>query len=125
MASLDSCSNGLSWLPIPVLNPATGVEQDKWDTTGVISEVSHFNGRREELMTKVPSKSKQKQRELTEEELKRLAQFMDVLIEIDMKQKSLYRRLKQEPKGFAMSGEGRNCSLCGRHMYDTDGWFDK
>ena len=50
---------------------------------------------------------------------------MDVLIEIDLKQKKLYARLKDKPKGFAMSGEGRNCSLCGRHVWDDGGWFDK
>ena len=76
-------------------------------------------------MSKVPPKTEQKPHEYTNEEIKRLAQFMDVLIEIDMKQKALYRRLDKEPKGFAMAGEGRNCSLCERHVYDTDGWFDK
>ena len=50
---------------------------------------------------------------------------MDVLIEIDLKQKKLYARLKDKPKGFAMSGEGRNCSLYGRHVWDDGGWFDK
>lgn len=76
-------------------------------------------------MTKVPLKSKQKQRELTDEELKRLANYMDVLIEMDMKQKSLYRRLKQEPKGFSMPGDSRNCGLCARHVWEESGWFDK
>ena len=76
-------------------------------------------------MPKVSPKTEQKPHELTDEEIKRLAQFMDVLIEIDLKQKKLYARLKDKPKGFAMSGEGRNCSLCGRHVWDDGGWFDK
>lgn len=77
------------------------------------------------LCQKYHPKTEQKPHELTDEEIKRLAQFMDVLIEIDLKQKKLYARLKDKPKGFAMSGEGRNCSLYGRHVWDDGGWFDK
>ena len=35
------------------------------------------------------------------------------------------QRLETEPKGFAMAGDGRNCSLCGRGVYEGDGWYDK
>ena len=50
---------------------------------------------------------------------------MDVLIQMDMQQKSLYHRLEQEPKGFSMPSEGRNCGLCGNHVREDGGWFDK
>ncbi len=76
-------------------------------------------------MPKAPKKTEQKPHEFTEEELRRLVGFFDVLIEMDMKQKKLYKRLDTEPKGFAMPGEGRDCSLCERGVYDGDGWFDK
>ena len=63
-------------------------------------------------------------RRLTDEEIKRLAQYMDVLIQIDQREKVLEAQLKDTPKGFALKGDGRNCSLCRNHVYD-DGWFDK
>ena len=30
-----------------------------------------------------------------------------------------------EPKGFALEGKGRNCSLCGQSVYESGGWYDK
>lgn len=76
-------------------------------------------------MSKKPNETEQKPHEFTEEELRRLVGFFDVLIEIDQKQKKLYKRLDTEPKGFAMLGDGRDCSLCERSVYESDGWFDK
>ena len=43
-------------------------------------------------MPKVPNETEQKPHEFTEEELRRLVGFFDVLIEIDQKQKELYKR---------------------------------
>ena len=63
-------------------------------------------------------------RRLTDKEVKRLAQYMDVLIQIDQREKALKYQLKDKPKGFALKGDGRNCSLCSNHVHD-DGWFDK
>ena len=63
-------------------------------------------------------------RRLTDKEVKRLAQYMNVLIQIDQREKALKYQLKDKPKGFALKGDGRNCSLCGTHVHD-DGWFDK
>ena len=76
-------------------------------------------------MLKVTKNTEQNPHEFTDEEIKRLAQFMDVLIEMDIKQKRLYARLKDEPKGFTMDGEGRNCGLCSRHVWENGSWFDK
>lgn len=59
------------------------------------------------------------------EAARNLLGFVDVLVEIDMNQRQLKKRLETEPKGFAMAGEGRNCSLCKRSVYDEDGWYDK
>ncbi len=54
-----------------------------------------------------------------------LVGFFDTLIEIDMAQRALKKRLESEPKGYALEGNGRNCSLCGRSVYGADGWYDK
>ena len=54
-----------------------------------------------------------------------LVRFVDVLIEIDQKEKALKRRLEDEPKGFSMEGNGRSCSLCGYSQYEASGWYDK
>lgn len=50
---------------------------------------------------------------------------MSVLVDIDMEERRRKARLEKEPKGFAMAGEGRNCSLCKRSVYGEDGWYDK
>lgn len=65
----------------------------------------------------------------TEEEYKEaagnLVGLVDLLLEMDMAQRALKKRLEAEPKGFALEGKGRNCSLCGRSVYESDGWYDK
>ncbi|MCA9347943.1 hypothetical protein KC867_00875 [Candidatus Saccharibacteria bacterium] len=65
----------------------------------------------------------------TDEEYRRSAQnlvgLVDLLIEIDMKDRQLKNRLKDEPKGFSLEGKGRSCSLCHRSVYENDGWYDK
>lgn len=86
--------------------------------------MSHLIRQKEVMMAKVTKKTEQKPHLLSDEEIKRLASYIDVLIQIDMKEKARYSRLEQEPMGFALAGEGRNCSLCERGVYD-DGWFDK
>ncbi len=59
------------------------------------------------------------------ESMHNLVSFVDLLIEMDMAQKALKKRLETEPKGFVLEGKGRNCSLCGRGVYEGDGWYDK
>lgn len=54
-----------------------------------------------------------------------LVNLVDLLIEMDMAQRALKKRLETEPRGFALEGKGRNCSLCGRCVYEGDGWYDK
>lgn len=75
-------------------------------------------------MAKSTKNTEQKPHLFSDEELKRLAGLFDVLIEIDLMEKARFHQLEQEPGGYAMPGEGRNCSLCERGVYD-DGWFDK
>ncbi len=54
-----------------------------------------------------------------------LVNFIDLLVQMDMEERERKARLKDEPKGFSMPGKGRNCSLCGISVYETDGWYDK
>ena len=63
------------------------------------------------------AKKQKLEHKFTDEEIKRVAQYMDVLIQIDQQQKRLFARLNDEPKGFSLKGDGRNCSLCGSHVY--------
>lgn len=51
--------------------------------------------------------------------------LFDLLIEMEMEERKRKDRLKEEPKGFALEGKGRNCSLCGHGIYEGDGWYDK
>ncbi len=71
------------------------------------------------------NETEQNPHEMSDEARDNLVRFFDTLIEMDQKQKALYSRLKKEPEGFPMSGDGRNCGLCGRHIWEEDGWFDK
>lgn len=65
----------------------------------------------------------------TEAEYRQAAQnllgYVDTLVQMDFEERERKARLEKEPKGFAVPGEGRNCSLCRRSVYDTDGWYDK
>lgn len=65
----------------------------------------------------------------TEAEYREAAQnlydFAEIALDMAMEENARKRRLETEPKGFSMAGEGRNCSLCGRSVYDSDGWYDK
>lgn len=70
------------------------------------------------------TKNEQKPHKFTDEELKRLVQYFEILIEIDQAEKARFRRLEQEPKGFSLLGEGRSCSLC-RQSIHNEGFFDK
>lgn len=71
-------------------------------------------------------KTEQKPHEFTDEERHRLVDFMDILIQIDQQEKARFDRLSDEPNGFAMAGEGRDCGLCGMTVWgETGGWFDK
>lgn len=60
-----------------------------------------------------------------EEAARNLVGLVDLLVDIDMAQRALKKRLDTEPKGYSLEGNGRNCSLCGRSLYDGDGWYDK
>ena len=64
-------------------------------------------------------------REFTDDERRRLADYFSLLIEIDQQEKVRYAKLKGSPKGYAMDGEGRQCGLCFKSVYDNPGWFDK
>jgi hypothetical protein len=51
--------------------------------------------------------------------------FFNILIEMDQAERSRKNRLESKPKGFSLAGEGRSRSLCGRGVYESDGWYDK
>ena len=54
----------------------------------------------------------------------KLVGFFDLLITMDQEERGRRNRLKSEPKGFSMPGNGRNCSLCMQGVYE-EGWYDK
>lgn len=117
---LDFLSHIYSWLPVWVTDCLTGVERYKWDTT--IADISGVSATIKPVS--LGSENSQKVRDFSEDELRRLAKYFDILIEMDQKQRSLHKRANAEPDGFAMSGDGRMCTLC-RNSVHNDGWFDK
>ena len=71
------------------------------------------------------SDNEQLKREFTDDERRRLVDYFSLLIEIDQQEKARYAKLKDSPTGYPMDGEGRQCGLCFKSVYDTPGWFDK
>ena len=65
--------------------------------------------------------NEQLKREFTDDERRRLVDYFSLLIEIDQQEKARFAKLKDLPKGFAMDGEGRQCGLCFKSVYDTLG----
>lgn len=68
---------------------------------------------------------KYKTRVEASESANNLLGLCDVLIQMGLKEDGFKKRLEKEPKGFSLAGEGRNCSLCGYGVYESDGWYDK
>jgi hypothetical protein len=66
-----------------------------------------------------------KSRQEAWESANNLVNFFDVLVRIDQEERRRAARLKDEPKGFAVPGEGRTCSLCKNYLDDQDMWYDK
>jgi hypothetical protein len=66
---------------------------------------------------------------LTWEEARDAAQnlidFMEVLMECDIKEKKREARLKTEPKGFPMEGGPYSCCVCRQSVPDEQTWYDK
>lgn len=64
----------------------------------------------------------------TDEEYREAAQnlynFASLTLDMAAEENGRKSRLKMEPAGFSMAGEGRNCSLCGQSVYESDGWYD-
>jgi hypothetical protein len=54
-----------------------------------------------------------------------LVSLVGTLVEIDQEERQRKQRLVKESKGFTLEGSGRNCSLCGRSVYEGSGWYDK
>jgi len=60
-----------------------------------------------------------------EEAGERLAGLYKILLEGHLEQESWKKRLEKEPKGFALSGNGRNCAICGDSTKETTNWYDR
>lgn len=71
------------WLRLQVTNSLTGVERYKSDTSRLPQTGSDFSRPNEILMTE----RQEIERKFTDEEIKRLAQYMDILIQMDFEQK--------------------------------------
>lgn len=54
-----------------------------------------------------------------------LVNLFDVLYKCEMEHRSWDERLKKEPKGFALEGNGRNCAVCGTSTREDTNWYDK
>lgn len=68
---------------------------------------------------------KYKTREEARDSAQNLVNLVDLLVQMDMEERSRKQRLEKEPKGFTLEGKGRGCSLCQRSVYEGDGWYDK
>lgn len=69
--------------------------------------------------------NEQLKRKFTDDERRRLIRYFNLLIEIDQREKAHYAKLKDSPEGYAMDGNGHQCGLCSKSIFDTSGWIDK
>lgn len=58
------------------------------------------------------------------ESAENLVRLFEVLIKVDQEEQARKAKLKDNPKGFQMQGEGRTCALC-HSSYDQLMWYDK
>lgn len=54
-----------------------------------------------------------------------LIRLFEVLMEGYEEEMRWKARLKKEPKGFSLSGNGRNCAICGCSTREDTNWYDK
>ena len=53
-----------------------------------------------------------------------LVEFYEILYEGELEEEQRKERLKKEPGGFALDGQGRRCDGCRRNIYD-ELWYDE
>jgi hypothetical protein len=54
-----------------------------------------------------------------------LVNLMKLLLDLSRKEHGWKMRLKDEPKGFSLEGNGRTCALCKKSMSEDENWYDK
>jgi len=54
-----------------------------------------------------------------------LVGLFDILLKCHIEEQKWKKRLEQEPKGFALEGNGRNCAVCGCSTREDTNWYDK
>ena len=54
-----------------------------------------------------------------------LVGLCEILLKCYLEEKRWETRLKKEPGGFALSGNGRNCAICGNSTTEETNWYDK
>jgi hypothetical protein len=54
-----------------------------------------------------------------------LVGLYDVLLKLHWEEEKWKKRLETEPKGFALTGNGRNCAICKRSTTESTNWYDK
>lgn len=67
---------------------------------------------------------KYKTRAEAQDSAQNLVQLCDIVLKMGIEEDTRQKRLKKEPKGFAISGEGRTCLVCRNHISE-DMWYDK
>jgi hypothetical protein len=68
-------------------------------------------------------------REVTDSELNEsefwLKQYADLIYRIYQTDQRRQEKLKENPKGFHLEGQGYSCAICGRGVSDQETWYDQ
>lgn len=68
-------------------------------------------------------------REVSESELNEsefwLKQYADLMYRIYQTDQERQQKLKENPKGFHLEGQGYSCAICGKSVSDQETWYDK
>lgn len=86
--------------------------------------------KREELRAELKVLLEKEQgREITDQELFEsehwLRGFAELMLDLGIKENKRQEKLKQNPKGFHLEGEGYSCSICGSSISKEETWYDK
>ncbi len=54
-----------------------------------------------------------------------LVGLYDVLLKCHWEEEGWKKRLETEPEGFSLTGNGRNCAVCGQSTREDTNWYDK
>lgn len=119
----SSITTGPATKPVSSYTPPVNSRTEK-------REDAKANKKKEELRAElIKIMEKNEGREITESELTEaeinLTGFAELMWDFYQRDKKREAKLKENPKGFHLEGEGYTCFICSNHVSNQETWYDK